>query len=186
LLPNSELQHSVLQRLGLLDSVKPLLPVAVLCPGAEFGSAKQWPWHHWQSMAERLVKQGYSVWFMGTSKERDGAEAIARILPEVKVLCAQTVLGEAIDLMALASVVVANDSGLLHIAAALGRPVIGLYGSTPSEYAPPMERWQGQAHVFELTLACRPCRQRECPLGHRACLENILPERVEEKILSMK
>jgi heptosyltransferase II len=184
LTPNLDNQQQVLARLGL--EVSENVPIAMLCTGAEYGSAKQWPIHHWQALAVRLVAEGYQVWAMGSPKEKADAEYIQQAVPELKVLCGQTSLGDAIDLMALASKVIANDSGLLHIAAALGRSVIGLYGSTPSEYAPPIQRWEGQARAMEIALPCRPCRKRVCPLGHRACLEGISPESVSETLRAMK
>jgi len=85
-------------------------------------------------------------------------------------LAGVTKLDEAVSLIAAASAVVANDSGLLHIASALNRPVVALYGPTDPDHAPP---FSDMARAMSLRLACSPCRQRECPLGHHDCMEKM-------------
>jgi heptosyltransferase II len=161
-----------------LETIWGQQPNLVLCPGAEFGSAKQWPLHHWVSLSRQCQQQGFQVWVLGGPKDQKAGEVIAQEVLGVHTLCGQTSLGEAMDLISIADVVVANDSGLLHVAAAYGIPSVGLYGSTPSVYAPPLARWPGQTQIMELEMACRPCRQRVCPLGHRRCLDDISPDRV--------
>ena len=151
-------------------------PVALLCPGAEFGPAKQWPEAHYASVAEHLVRSGHQVWLMGSPKDQAVSERIASAAAEpVTVLAGATSLTDAVDLMSGAVVAVSNDSGLMHVAAALGVPVVGVYGSTSPEFTPPLH---DEAQVVRLGLECSPCFQRTCPLGHLNCLNDLAPERV--------
>ena len=185
LVANHAIQKMLIEKFSLMDSLNHKHFIIVICPGAEFGSAKQWPLHHWQTLAHSFIKKQYMVWVMGGPKEIGIGNILVETVPGTRSFCGLTTLGEAIDLLAFAHLVIANDSGLLHIAAALGRATIGLYGSTPSEYAPPIARWKGQTKVMEVNLECRPCKQRECPLGHKMCLELIKPSQVESVGVSM-
>lgn len=146
-------------------------PILVLCPGAEYGPAKQWPAEHFAKIAQLWQKKG-PVWVMGSPKDCGIAQVIATHAPHVANLCGRTNLGEAIDLLALAHIVVANDSGLMHVACALGRRVVAIYGSTDPAYAPP---GHDQAKTVTQNLSCSPCRQRVCPLGHTRCLTTLSP-----------
>ncbi|MGH8660892.1 MAG: lipopolysaccharide heptosyltransferase II [Burkholderiales bacterium] len=151
-------------------------PAAALCPGAEYGPAKRWPARHFAELAQGLAAQGCAVWLIGSRNDRPAAAGIERESGGVcRNLCGETTLGEAIDLLASASVVVSNDSGLMHVAAALGKPLIALYGSSSPAYTPPLSP---NARVLKLDLPCSPCFQRECPLGHFNCMMQLTPDRV--------
>jgi heptosyltransferase-2 len=150
-------------------------PVAVLCPGAEYGPAKRWPAEHFIALARRFLGDGYAVWLVGSPNDQAASAPIASALAEVRDLAGRTDLGTAIDLLSVASIVVANDSGLMHVAAALGRPTIALFGSSSPEYTPPLSP---VAHVVRTGIACSPCFQRECPLGHFKCMRELEPDRV--------
>jgi heptosyltransferase II len=151
-------------------------PVAVLCPGAEFGPAKRWPAEHYGEVARTLAERGLRVWLVGSAGDRAQADAVVAASREACLnLCGRTDLEQAVDLVATASVVVCNDSGLMHVAAALGRPVVAVYGSSSAAYTPPLSRL---ARIVRLGLACSPCFQRECPLGHLDCLRRLGPELV--------
>jgi heptosyltransferase-2 len=169
-----------LARLGL-SSVK---PVAVFCPGAEYGPAKRWPERHFAALAQRLAARGRAVWLIGSDKDQTTGEEIAKLSEGTAInLCGRTDLASAIDLISTAEVVVSNDSGLMHVAAALGRPLVALYGSSDSKHTPPLAATHLHARVVEIKdLECRPCFKRECPLGHFRCMNDITPERVMEEI----
>ncbi len=149
-------------------------PVLALCPGAEFGSSKRWPVARFAALAERAVVSGARVWVFGGSKDTPLVAALAERAPVVD-LTGRTSLADAVDLLSLADVAVANDSGLMHVAAALDVPVVAIYGSTSPAFTPPLA---DNAVVVERKLACRPCFQRECPLAHLDCLRGIHADEV--------
>jgi heptosyltransferase-2 len=161
-----------LSRLGLNRS----RDIAVLCPGAEFGPAKRWPTAHFAVLAAALAARGLAVWLIGSAKDKPIAEEIAaQCDASVLNLCGRTDLGAAIDLMSLASVVVSNDSGLMHVASALGRPLVAIYGSSSPEHTPPLNPG---ARIVKLDIECSPCFARECPLGHFRCMNELDPDLV--------
>ncbi len=146
-----------------------------LCPGAEYGPAKQWPTAHYASLARMAHGAGLRVAIVGSAREHDAAAAIARDAADIEVLdlCGRTSMAQAVDLLAGAAGVVSNDSGLMHVAAALGRPTVGVYGSTDPRHTPPAAH---RSATLWLHLECSPCFQRECPLGHLNCLRAIDPQ----------
>lgn len=157
-------------------------PVVALLPGAEYGPAKQWPIDHFSALARRLEKSGESCWIFGSQKEYQLGEFIARLSgPKVHNLCGKTRLVDVIDLLAKARVAVANDSGLMHVAAAADVPVIALYGSSSPTYTPPLSE---KAEIVYLALECSPCFKRACPFGHTNCLNNIDSDQVYRRALS--
>jgi heptosyltransferase-2 len=159
-------------------------PVAVFCPGAEYGPAKRWPAAYFAELAQRLHTEGYAVWLLGSPKDKEHADNIAELCKtECRNLCGKTNLGDAIALLSCAQRVVSNDSGLMHIAAALDRPLIALFGSSSPQFTPPLS---DQAQVMQLNLECSPCFKRECPLGHFNCMMQLTPDLVWQKITSIK
>ena len=150
-------------------------PVVALCPGAAFGPAKRWPARHFAEVAARCAGDGKAVWLFGGPDEQPLCEDIAVRVPGTVNLAGRTDLATAIDLLSAADCVVANDSGLMHVAAALGRRVIALFGSTSPDFTPPLG---GRAVVLREPQPCSPCFQRTCPLGHQRCLVDLRPERV--------
>lgn len=166
----SEEAHAVCARVGI-DPGKPLV---VFAPGAEFGAAKRWPARHFAALAQAIhdLHPDAQIGLLGSPKDKEACDEIIAITGARGMvnLAGVTRLSEAIALISLAGAVVANDSGLLHIASALNRPVIALYGPTDPDHAPP---FSDMARSMSLRLACSPCRQRTCPLGHHDCMEKL-------------
>lgn len=168
--------HNIDQALQRLDLQRPQQPLLVLCPGAEFGPAKRWPEDYYASVARDRIAQGWQVWVMGSDKDVEVADMIVNSVGDNCIsLAGRTRLEDAIDLMSLADVVISNDSGLMHVAAALNRRLIAIYGSSDPGFTPPLN---SQANILRLGLDCSPCFKRECPLGHLNCLRDLKPERV--------
>lgn len=166
-------QKQTLAELGLERPAR----IVAFCPGAEYGPAKRWPAAHFAALAKRLAEQsGSSVWLFGSPKDHAVAEEIAQLAPGLcRNLCGATTLAQAVDLLAMTDLVVCNDSGLMHIAAALDLPLVTLYGSSSPGFTPPLSE---QADILSLKLDCSPCFKRECPLGHLDCLNKLSPDQV--------
>ncbi len=153
-------------------------PILALCPGAEFGPSKQWPADYYAEVAKSMLQQGWQVWLFGSVKDQPVTTQIKDALPALEHchnLAGTTSLADAIDLLSLAAAVVSNDSGLMHIAAALSRPLVAVYGSTSAGHTPPMNP---NSVTLSLQLDCSPCFKRECPLGHMNCMKQLLPEQI--------
>lgn len=147
-----------------------------LCPGAEFGPAKRWPADHFATLARTLVSSGHQVWLFGAMADRPVCAEIESLVPKGVVnLAGKTSLTDVVDLMSCAEKVVSNDSGLMHVAAALQKPLVALYGSTSPDFTPPLS---DHAQVLRVELDCAPCFQRQCPLKHLNCLQLLTPDRV--------
>lgn len=168
-------------RLGLHDT----RPAVAFMPGAEYGPAKQWPAQHFAQLARTLIARGQQVWVLGSAKDQGIGQDIANAVAEpalraqLHMLCGQTELGDVVDLLSLCAGAVSNDSGLMHIAAALGIPLVALYGSSDPRHTPPLS---ASARPLSLNLPCAPCFARRCPLGHTRCLNELRPERVLEAL----
>lgn len=169
---DSDRQQVVSQKFQLDTSNK----ILALCPGAEYGEAKRWPAEHYADVVKQKVKQGWSAWLFGSEKDQAVAAQINQLTDGVcQDFSGKTSLGEAIDLMSFANIVIANDSGLMHVAAALGKNLVAIYGSSDPNFTPPLN---AEAHIVKLEMDCAPCFKRVCPLGHTKCLTDIKPEQV--------
>lgn len=159
-----------LRRLG---RALPQMRVLGLCPGAEYGPAKRWPAEYYAEVAKVALEKSWEVWLFGSQKDAEVTTKI-NILTNNRCLDlgGKTSLGEAIDLMSLTHTVVSNDSGLMHVAAALGKKVVSIFGSSDPHHTPPMSK---EAVILYLALECSPCFARDCPLGHMKCLTEIRP-----------
>lgn len=159
---------------------RPVQKVLGLCPGAEYGEAKRWPAEYYSEVANVALDKGWQVWLFGSDKDIPVTAAINRLTQD---RCldwgGRTNLGEAIDLMSLCDTIISNDSGLMHVAAALGKKLIAIYGSSDPHHTPPMHP---DAVIEYLGLNCSPCFKRECPLGHLNCLRQIQPNLIISKI----
>lgn len=156
------------RRLGLACDGQPVL---ALCPGAEFGPAKQWPQEYYAELASHWIGEGWHVWLFGSKNDQPVCGRVSELAGHGCInLAGKTSLEEAIDLLNLAACVVSNDSGLMHVAAALHRKMVAIYGSSDPGFTPPLSR---TAQVQWLGLECSPCFKRECPLGHLKCLRDL-------------
>lgn len=160
---------SVLSALGI---DQPKAPLLALAPGAEYGPAKRWPTRHFAALARAMLDRGWEVWLFGSPADRE----VAGQIPCSRNLAGQTLLDQAVALLALADALVSNDSGLMHVGAALHRRQVALFG--PSDHRRTGPR-NPAAQVLSLGLDCSPCNKRSCPLGHHRCLEELLPDRVQ-------
>jgi heptosyltransferase-2 len=125
-----------------------------------------------------LVEHGYQVWVFGSVKEAELGNVISG--SHIYNLCGKTELADVVDLIACTEQVVTNDSGLMHVAAAMDVRVNVIYGSSTPDYTPPLT---DTAEIFYQRLDCSPCFKRVCPLGHTSCLVQIKPEDVYSKII---
>jgi len=139
-------------------------------PGAEFGPAKRWPARHWIALAERLDRLGVRAVLLGSKADIPVGNEIAEGRSSILDLTGRTRMEDAIDLISAARFAVTNDSGLMHVAAAVGCKVVAVYGSTSPDDTPALS---SQARFASLGLSCSPCHKRICPLGHLDCLEKL-------------
>ncbi len=154
-------------------------PVFAICPGAEFGDAKKWPTEHYAQLANKAIDRGMQVWIFGSPADLAVAEDIegAIEMPEFcDNLTGRTTILDVVDLLALARLAASNDSGLMHIAAAVGVETAVIYGSTSPDFTPPLTE---KHHILRESIACSPCFKRDCPLGHKHCLTQLEPIRLE-------
>lgn len=181
-LPNPSLQVNAENLGDLLASLALNLerPVLILCPGAEYGIAKRWPQTYYAEVAEAYIARGYQVWSLGGKNDiAVGDDIRAALSVEAQLhyrnIAGQTQLSEAILLMAQAERVLSNDSGLMHIAAALNKPLAVVFGSTSPEHTPPLGE---RVAIVQQPIDCSPCFKRECPFGHYRCLTDVKPDAV--------
>jgi heptosyltransferase-2 len=155
--------------------------ILALCPGAEFGESKRWPSDKFAKLAGKRIDQGWRVWLFGSANDNAVVSDIVSRLSEGQQahcsnLAGKTSLAEAVDLLSLADAVISNDSGLMHIAAALNRPLVVPYGSTSPDFTPPLS---DKVKVERLGLDCSPCFERECPLKHGDCMKKLRCEQID-------
>lgn len=176
---DSDNRAQLRQRLGLSER-----PAIAMMPGAEYGPAKQWPLAYFHELAERLIDDGFAVRVVGGPGDHAAGDDIVGGLSHAHSahahnLCGATSLVDAVDLLADCEQAVTNDSGLMHVAAAVDTRVQAIYGSSTPDYTPPLTE---NTRVHYLALSCSPCFQRVCPLGHTNCLWHLSVERLYQGI----
>ncbi len=153
-------------------------PVLALCPGAEFGSSKRWPAKHFAQVAEHYLERGWLVWMFGSANDIGDCQRINDLVGgRAKMLAGETSLPEAVDLISVADLVISNDSGLMHIAAGLNRPLVAVYGSTDPMHTPPLN---ANHRIAQREIECSPCFKRECPLHHHDCMNLLGADKIIE------
>lgn len=169
----AEMIKNTLKKFKLTDSTAPILAI---CPGAEYGPSKRWPPEYYAKVAKEKIKIGWKIWLIGSIKESEAGFIIQEQTDQSCLnLIGQTTLTEAVALLSQADKVISNDSGLMHVAAALERPQIAIFGSSSPLHTPPLNK---KATVLYRGLYCSPCFKRVCPLNHTYCLKEITPETV--------
>ncbi|CAM3652321.1 lipopolysaccharide heptosyltransferase II [Polynucleobacter arcticus] len=161
--------------------------IYVLCPGAEYGVTKRWPAEYFATLAKQLISHepNAQIILLGGKGDHVLASSIqsqADHLPQIHNWCGSTSLDEAIALIGMSKVLVSNDSGLMHVGAALEVPQVAIFGSSDPHHTPPLSN---KAKVLWLNLPCSPCHKRECPLGHLKCLKDITPATVLSTIQTL-
>ena len=160
--------------------VEPQQPVLALAAGAAFGDTKRWPASYYGEIANKKIDEGWQVWLFGSPKDKEVTAEIQQLTNgRCRDLAGQLKLDETVDLISQVTVIVSNDSGLLHVAAALQRPIVAIYGSTSPEFTPPLTK---DIHVLQTNIECRPCFQRTCKFGHLKCLTEISTQSVMDAI----
>lgn len=155
-------------------------PLIGFCPGAEFGPAKRWPDYHYAELAKQLIAKGYQIALFGSAKDNEaGAEIVARLTPDEAAHCTnlagKTELDQAVILLAQCHAVVTNDSGLMHVAAALARPLVALYGPSSPDFTPPLT---DNARIIRLITGYHKIRKGEADQGYHQSLIDITPTQV--------
>ncbi len=168
-------------------NLQPQRPIIGFCPGAEFGPAKRWPHYHYADLAKMLIDRGYQVLLFGSAKDHPTGEEIqSQLTSDEKHFChnlaGQTALEQAVVLLAACAAVVSNDSGLMHIAAALGRPLVALYGPSSPDFTPPLSH---QAKVIRLITGYHKIRKGDAAQGYHQSLIDIQPAQVINELDSM-
>jgi len=169
-------RKNTLRELSLKFLEKPQKPLLILCPGAAFGPAKCWPSEYFSEVAKHKSAEGWLVCLLGSQSDQPIAQSIQKLTENRCIdLIGKTSLAQAINILSMATLVISNDSGLMHCAAALQRPLIVLYGSSSPAFTPPLTNHK---RILTLNLACSPCFQRVCPLVHCNCLKELKPKQV--------
>jgi heptosyltransferase II len=162
------------ERLGLTDAGR---PAVALAPGA-VGPSKRWPGAAYADLARRLISQGVNVWVLGGPAEVPLVRIIKDGAPEARDLTGPD-LRNAILALAAADVAVSNDSGLLHVAAALGTPTIGIFGPTSPWHWAPLNPIAATVQTAT-QLDCQPCHKPTCRVRHHRCMRDISADQVLE------
>jgi heptosyltransferase-2 len=182
--PSAERAHALLVQLGVGDGER----IVGMAPGAAYGQAKQWPPDRMAEVAAHLARaHGLRILVVGASHDREAARAIESwlrvhapdVVDRVINLTGRTSLGALVGVAARFSAFVSNDSGAMHVAAALSHPVVSIFGPTDERATRPL----GPHRVISVPVFCRPCLLRDCPIDHR-CMKRISPDAVVRAVVA--
>ncbi len=158
-------------------------PILILCPGAAYGPAKCWPAEYFAEIANYKKTKAWQIVLLGSKSDESMGHKIQKLTKNACInLIGKTSLLEALNILSFATLVISNDSGLMHLTAALDRPLIALYGSSSPEFTPPLSE---KAKIIYLKLSCSPCFEKECPLIHFKCLKQLTPKIVLNTIADL-
>ncbi len=172
---SSDRVRAVAERLDLANSGR---QTAILAPGSVWAT-KMWPLDGYTRVARELLSKGWRVVALGAANEKEICGELVRRAPGVQSIAGDTNLFESTEIIALADLVVCNDSGAMHMASAAATPAVSIFGPTILQFG--YRPWQNKSHVLEVSLDCRPCGKhgaRECPLGTHACMKQVSAESV--------
>lgn len=177
--PTPEFVIDAATQQAVLEKHKPIWrerPILAIAAGAEFGPSKRWPEEYYAEVANVMIARGWDVWLFGSQKDKAVTDKIMSLTDHrCENIAGRTELAETIVLLSLVSGVVCNDSGLMHMAAALKKPLVAIYGSTSPAFTPPLA---ASARILKLNLECQPCFARTCPLQHHRCMRDLRSEQV--------
>ncbi len=183
------IKQSCLVKYGLKDDDKE--KYLVFAPGAAYGDTKKWPEEYFASVAVNKIQQGFKIVLLGSEKDRVTSDNIAYLIHsqlhgrssnECLNLAGMLELVETVAIIAEADAIVSNDSGLLHVAASVNTPLIGIYGSTSPDFTPPLIKDSKKVILTVENLNCRPCFQKTCRYRHLKCLRDLHPPLVNHAI----
>lgn len=185
LLPKLNIEQNEVNEALINFNIPQDVPLIGFCPGAEFGPAKRWPDYHYAALADMIVKQHAKILIFGSAKDREvGEQIIARMTHGEQCinLAGKTTLEQAVNLIASCKAIVTNDSGLMHVAAALDRPLVALYGPSSPDFTPPLS---DNAEVIRLITGYHRVRQGDAEQGYHQSLIDIKPDNVFEALMKL-
>lgn len=178
----SELKPNIVPKIynmNVIDKFELNKNYIVFCPDAEFGPSKKWPVRKWVNLAN-ILQSDYKVVFVGVDTSM--RSSLDKMKSDNCInLIGRTSLDEVTLILSQSICVVSNDSGLMHVAAALNIPIVGIYGSSSPKYTPPLAESDKKAIIYQ-NLSCSPCFKRKCPLGHLKCMEDISVDSVRQSV----
>lgn len=182
--PSLRIDKNNIEKLKKDHLIDDSMPCIALCPGAEFGPAKRWPSFHYSEVASHYLLRGWNVFILGSSKDVSVAKEIREALPASTYtnffdLTGKTTLPDAIDILSISDVVLTNDSGLMHIAAATGTPLLALYGPSSPEFTPPLSE---KARILRKAVGYSKVRKTNTKEGYHPSLLNLKPSEIMEEL----
>ncbi|MEK9656810.1 MAG: lipopolysaccharide heptosyltransferase II [bacterium] len=180
-LPHLQTNEENTQSLQKKYAINPTQPSLIICPGAAYGPTKQWPSDYFTQVASHFIEKKWLIILIGAKKETQLCQIIETTIANKRCLnlCNKTHLDDVIDLLSSSTIILSNDSGLMHVAAAIKKRQIAIYGSSSPKFTPPLNT---KASIQTLNLECSPCFKKKCPLTHYDCLKKLKPSKIISEI----